>query len=140
LPVQIDKPEYVLTGTIDLLVETASGVDLIDFKTHQRPKQKSAFLEQYKQQLHFYAHALEQSRVQRPERLFLYWTAEERKENALMEIPYQSEKMSKINTDLESVVEHIKKKNFHVSKPPAIEICQRCDIRHLCRQDRVIEI
>ena len=139
LPIQIDTPKYVLTGTIDLLVETASGIDLIDFKTHQRPKQNSAFLEQYEQQLHFYAHAVEQSRGQRPERLFLYWTAEERKENALMEIPYQAEKMKKINTDLENVVENIEKKNFHVHRPPAIEICQLCNIRHLCRQDRIIE-
>ncbi len=140
LPVQIDMPKYVLTGTVDLLVETASGVDLIDFKTQQRPQQNSAFLEQYEQQLHFYARAVEQSRGQRPERLFLYWTAEEHKENALMEIPYQAEKMQTISTNLESIAEHIENKHFHVRKPPAVEVCQRCDIRHLCLQDRVIEI
>ncbi|MBA2391356.1 MAG: PD-(D/E)XK nuclease family protein [Ktedonobacteraceae bacterium] len=65
LPVQVDTPKYVLTGTIDLLVKTPAGFDLIDFKTLPRPKQDTPFLERYEQQLHFYAHALEQSRGQR---------------------------------------------------------------------------
>ncbi len=140
LSVQVDKPEYILTGTIDLLVKTAGGVDLIDFKTLRRPGKNAVFLEQYEQQLYFYAHAVEQSCGQRPERLFLYWTAEERKENALMEIPYQAEMMKKMSANLESVAENIKNKHFHVRQPPAVEVCQRCDIRHLCQQDRVIEI
>ena len=140
LSVQVDTPEYILTGTVDLLVKTAGGVDLIDFKTLRRPGKNAVFLEQYEQQLHFYAHAVEQSHGQRPERLFLYWIAEERKENALMEIPYQAGMMKKMSANLESVAENIKNKHFHVRKPPAVEVCQRCDIRHLCRQDRVIEI
>ncbi len=140
LSVQVDTPEYILTGTVDLLVKTAGGVDLIDFKTLRRPGKNTVFLEQYEQQLHFYAHAVEQSHGQRPERLFLYWIAEERKENALMEIPYQAGMMKKMSANLESVAENIKNKHFHVRKPPAVEVCQRCDIRHLCRQDRVIEI
>ncbi len=57
-----------------------------------------------------------------------------------MEIPYQVDKMKKISANLESVAEDIEKKHFHVNKPPAVEICRRCDIRHLCQQDRVIEI
>jgi DNA helicase-2/ATP-dependent DNA helicase PcrA len=140
LPVQIEKSAYVLTGKIDLLVKNASSIDLIDFKTQPRPKDASVLLGAYEQQLHFYAHALEQSYSQRPERLFLYWTAEERRENALMEIPYQEERMKKINTHLEDVVEHIEKKQFHVRQPPALEICRKCDLRALCQQDRVINI
>jgi DNA helicase-2/ATP-dependent DNA helicase PcrA len=140
LSIQMDKQRYILTGTIDLLVKTPAGLDLIDFKTLPRPRKNAFFLEEYEQQLHFYASAMEQSRGQRPERLFLYWTAEERKEDALMEIPYQPEKVKKMKDDLESVVENIQAANFHVRQPPDIGICQRCDIRYLCKQDRVIEI
>jgi ATP-dependent exoDNAse (exonuclease V) beta subunit len=140
LSIQMDKQRYILTGTIDLLVKTPAGLDLIDFKTLPRPRKNAFFLEEYEQQLHFYASAMEQSRGQRPERLFLYWTAEERKEDALMEIPYQPEKVKKMKDDLESVVENIQTANFHVRQPPDIGICQRCDIRYLCQQDRVIEI
>jgi len=140
LPVQVTRDDYVLTGKIDLLVKTSSGFDLIDFKTQPRQNRGSAILEQYEHQLHFYAHAVEQYKNQRPERLYLYWTAEERIENALMEIPFQIEKVKKLSRDLERVVLNIKEEKFHVKIPPIAEICQRCDIRHLCRQDGVIEI
>jgi DNA helicase II / ATP-dependent DNA helicase PcrA len=138
--IQMDKHRYILTGTIDLLVKTPAGLDLIDFKTFPRPNKNVFFLEEYEQQLHFYASAMEQSRGQRPQRMFLYWTAEERKEDALMEIPYQPEKVKKMNSDLENTVANIKAANFHVRQPPDIETCQRCDIRYLCQRDRVIEI
>ncbi|HEY4386011.1 MAG TPA: PD-(D/E)XK nuclease family protein [Ktedonobacteraceae bacterium] len=128
----------MLTAPIDLLFLPADGIDLIDFKTHPRQGKKPALVEQYKQQLYFYAHALEQHHGQRPNRLFLYWTAEERKENALMEIPYQSEHRHAISNHLDIVVSHIEDGNFRVRKPPAPEICHACDIRNLCKQDSVI--
>ncbi|HTK08161.1 MAG TPA: ATP-dependent DNA helicase, partial [Ktedonobacteraceae bacterium] len=112
LNVQFDRSTYVLTGKIDLLVKTADGIDLIDFKTHPRQDKNPALVEQYKQQLYFYAHALEQHPEHRPNRLFLYWTAEERKENALMEIPYQSEHRHALSNHLELVVSHIEEGNF----------------------------
>ena len=140
LEVQIDRGNYTLTGKIDLLVKTSSGIDLIDFKTLSRPDKDTGQLKQYEQQLHFYAHALEQSRGQRPDRLLLYWTTEERRENALEEIPYHAEKVQKMNADLHEIVENIQNEHFHVQIAPAAETCRCCDLRYLCRQDRVIEI
>jgi DNA helicase-2/ATP-dependent DNA helicase PcrA len=140
LQVQIDGGNYTLTGKIDLLVKTQQGMDLIDFKTQPRPDKDTGLLKQYEQQLHFYAHALEQSRGKRPDRLFLYWTIEERRENALEEIPYRAEKMQKMSADLNEIVENIQNEHFHVQIAPGAETCRCCDIRYLCRQDRVIEI
>jgi DNA helicase-2/ATP-dependent DNA helicase PcrA len=134
----MDRSDYVLTGKVDLLVKTASGIDLIDFKTLPRPGKDSAILEQYEQQLYFYAHALEQCSRQRPDRLFLYWTAEERKENALMEIPYSTECLKKVSLAIDETASAMKAGRFHVWKPPAPEICQSCDLCHLCRRDGVI--
>ena len=45
----------------------------------------------YEQQLCTYAHILERRHGQRVERLVLYWTAEEKKSNAIMEFPYRPE-------------------------------------------------
>jgi DNA helicase-2/ATP-dependent DNA helicase PcrA len=140
LQVQVDRGDYTLTGKIDLLVKTARGMDLIDFKTLPRPDKDARLLKQYEQQLHFYAHALEKSRGQRPERLFLYWTTEESRENALEEIPYRAEKVQKMSVNFDEIVDGIQNENFHVQIAPGAETCRCCDIRYLCRQDRIIEI
>jgi hypothetical protein len=71
---------------------------------------------------------------------FLNWTSEERRENALEEISYRAEKVQKMNDDLDEIVDSIREENFHVQIAPGAETCQCCDIRYLCRQDRVIEI
>jgi DNA helicase-2/ATP-dependent DNA helicase PcrA len=138
-PIQISKKNYILAGKIDLLVKSKHGLTLIDFKTHARAINSSSYLEQYKQQVHFYANALELAGHPRPKHLFLYWTAEEHKEDALMEIAYSAEKIAMMDQTIEETVSKIEQKKFHVWKPPAAEICQRCDLRHLCLQDRVIK-
>jgi len=138
VPIQINRGNYVLTGKIDLLVKINHDLTLIDFKTHTSATNSSSLLEHYQQQVHFYANALELAGYHRPKRLFLYWTAEEHQENALMEVSYTTEKVTAMSRAIEETVSNIENQKFHVWKPPATEICQRCDLRHLCRQDRVI--
>ena len=84
--VQVEKDDYVLTGKIDLLMEGRGGLDILDFKTSKRPTKNSDALTAYKQQLYLYAHALEKRTGNLPKRLLLYWTAEDSREDALMEI------------------------------------------------------
>jgi DNA helicase-2/ATP-dependent DNA helicase PcrA len=138
LPVQARGNGYVLTGQIDLLVKRAQGPVLIDFKTQPRVEKDASILEQYTQQLYFYAHALERSRNQRPTQLFLYWTAEERKENALMEIPYTDRQRAIVDQDVQETADNIQAERFHVRRPPAPAICRACDLRYLCRKEKLI--
>lgn len=138
-PVRLKMETHIVTGKIDLLVKKGHDLALIDFKMMPSPTKNAEQLERYTRQLYFYAHALEQSGYQRPRHLFLYWTMEEHKEDALMEIPYDGEEIAKIRKDLQKTVLNIESKKFMVWKPPAREICQRCDLRHLCQQDRIIE-
>jgi DNA helicase-2/ATP-dependent DNA helicase PcrA len=138
LPVQARGGGYVLTGKIDLLVNSAQGPVLIDFKTQPRVEKDGSILEQYTQQLYFYAHALERSCNQRPTQLFIYWTAEERKEDALMEIPYTGRQRAIVDQDVQEIVDNIQNEKFQVRRPPSPTICRACDLRYLCRQEKII--
>src|SRR5579875_281052 len=138
LNIQIEKEDYVLTGKIDLLMRGCNGLEVMDFKTGKRPDSNSWLLELYRQQLYLYALALEKSKGQLPEKLFLYWTGEERKEDALMEIPCQSEHVEKAGCHFDDIAARIKRREFAVVKPPEPEVCRVCDIRHLCKKQGVI--
>lgn len=138
LNVQVEKEDYVLTGKIDLLMRGRNGLEVMDFKTGKRPTKNSQHLALYKQQLYLYALAIEKSKQQLPEKLFLYWTGEQRKEDALMEIPCQSEHVKQANRYFDDIAARIKRQEFAVVKPPGAEVCRVCDIRHLCKKQGVI--
>src|SRR6185312_5160155 len=58
-PVEIDRGPYILRGKIDLLVEQAGGLEVVDFKPQARPAADAEYLSSYKRQLTLYAHALQ---------------------------------------------------------------------------------
>jgi len=139
-PVQIDRDTYVLRGKIDLLVNGKQGLEIIDFKTQPRPAEDAAYLAAYRQQLQLYAYALPRHLGQSPRRLWLYWTAEERRENALMEISSDQDEIAQVVSDVDNLAEKIQQKHFDVKVQPEPTICQRCDIRHLCKKEGILQI
>jgi DNA helicase-2/ATP-dependent DNA helicase PcrA len=138
LSIQVEQDDYILTGKIDLVMRGREGLEIIDFKTRARPEDISDHLTFYKRQLYLYAYGLEKRMKQRPKRLLLYWTAEERKEDALMEIPYTNENLEQVRIYFNEFVDKIKQEQFDVLIPPHPEICQSCDIYHLCRREGII--
>jgi CRISPR/Cas system-associated exonuclease Cas4 (RecB family) len=114
------------------------GLEIIDFKTRARPEDNSDHLISYKRQLYLYAYGLKKRMKQLPKRLLLYWTAEERKEDALMEIPYSYEDVKQVHIYFDEFVGKIKQHQFDVIIPPQPEICGSCNIRHLCIKEGII--
>jgi DNA helicase-2/ATP-dependent DNA helicase PcrA len=137
--VKVEKDNYILTGTIDLLRTYHEGLEVLDFKTTSRLEEDSDWLRLYQQQLYIYAHALERRTGKLPERLSLYWTAEARKEDALMVIPYQHESVEQVSFEFDEIVSLIQQKQFQVKVPPTPKICRGCDIRHLCMKEGIIQ-
>lgn len=136
--VMVEKDNYILTGTIDLLRAYKTGLEVLDFKTRRRLDSDSQHLQFYQKQLYIYAHALERRTGKPPERLSLYWTAEERKENALMVIPYQREDVQQVDHYFDDIVTMIQHQQFSIDAPPGPKICNACDIRHLCAIEGII--
>ena len=135
---RVEQNTYILTGKIDLLKSGQNGLEILDFKTLQRPEKDSPRLTFYKEQLYLYAYALHKRTGQFPQRLLLYWTVEERKGDAIMEVPYQEEDMKLVLSSVDDIVAKIQQRQFAVITPPAPEICKACDVRRLCRKERII--
>ena len=136
--VSVEKDDYILTGKVDLLMGGDGRLELLDFKTSPRPTNSPKLMQTYEHQLCTYAHILEKRYGKRPERLLLYWTAEERKADALMQFPYKPELVDEAAKDFDAVVGRIKAKDFRIVTIPEAGICKECDLRMLCQAEGVM--
>ena len=138
--VSVEKDGYILTGKVDLLLGGDGRLELLDFKTSPRPVHSPALLAGYERQLCTYAHILETRYGKRPDRLLLYWTAEPRKQDALMEFPYRPERVAAAGTYFDQVVAKILQKDFTMQAPPEPNICKECDFRRYCAREGTIRL
>ncbi len=132
----VEKDQYILTSKIDLLMRVDGKLHVLDFKTDQRPKDTSDHLTFYERQLYTYAHVIGQRGEELPERLFIYWTGEERKEDALMEIRYQPKEAEDAGRHFDEIVASITRQQFEAR--PGDTICTSCDIRSLCTKEGLL--
>ena len=138
--VSVEKDGYILTGKVDLLLGGDGRLELLDFKTSPRPAHSPALLAGYERQLCTYAHILETRYGKRPDRLLLYWTAEPRKQDALMEFPYRPERVAAAGMYFDQVVAKILQKDFTMQAPPEPNICKECDFRRYCAREGTIRL
>jgi DNA helicase II / ATP-dependent DNA helicase PcrA len=137
--VSVEKDGYILTGKVDLLLGGDGKLELLDFKTAERPRKSPALIARYERQLCTYAHILERRYGKRPERLLLYWTGEPRKADALMELAYRPELVDEAGRQFDETVARIQAGEFAVVTPPERSICKECDLKLLCSADRLIQ-
>ena len=136
--VSLEKDDYILTGTVDLLLGGDGKLELLDFKTSPRPKDTPDLIAAYERQLCTYAYIVEQRYGRRVDRLLLYWTSEERREDALMVLPYLSHQVQEAGQHFDETVHRIRAGEFSVATPPEVAICGECDLRMLCHAEGVI--
>ena len=136
--VSMEKDGYILTGTVDLIRSDNGKLELLDFKTSPRPENDSQLIAACERQLCTYAHILEHRHGHRVDQLTLYWTSKAKKEDALMTLPYDSQKVAAAGHHFDQVVGCIQAREFSVKTPPKSAICKECDMRYLCRADGTI--
>jgi DNA helicase-2/ATP-dependent DNA helicase PcrA len=137
--VSVEKENYILTGKIDLLLGNDGKLEILDFKTQQRPPTDSPTIKKYFNQLCLYAHILNERYGKKAERLYVYWTAEEKRNKALMEFSHSNADIDKIGEHFSTVIKEITSKNFGVTNPPDyVKVCKECDFRHYCGSNGVI--
>ena len=136
--VSLEKDGYILAGKVDLLLGGDGKLELLDFKTSPRPKDSPELIAAYERQLCTYAHILEQRHGRRVDRLLLYWTAEARKVDALMVLPYEPKRVEEAGRHFDETVRRIQAGEFAVATPPERAICKECDLRMLCHSEGVI--
>jgi DNA helicase II / ATP-dependent DNA helicase PcrA len=136
--VSVEKDGYVLTGKVDLLMGGDGKLEILDFKTSERVHDPE-LIAAYERQLCTYAHILERRHGKRPERLLLYWTAESRKEDAVMEFPYRPELVDEAGRYFDEVVDRIQAADFRIVRVPERKVCKECDLRSLCAAEGLFE-
>lgn len=136
--VSVEKDGYILTGKVDLLMGGDGKLELLDFKTSPKPTGSGELIKTYEGQLCTYAHIIERRYGKLPERLYLYWTSELTRKDALMEFPYRPTMVKQAGKRFDNVVKKITEKDFRVVTKPEAAICKECDIRSLCHTDGIV--
>ena len=57
-----------------------------------------------------------------------------------MEISSDQDEIAQVVSDVDNLAEKIQQKHFDVKVQPEPTICQRCDIRHLCKKEGILQI
>lgn len=138
--VSIEKEDYIITGKIDLLVESEDKLEILDFKTQPKPQPNDPILDKYFKQLCLYAYIIKERYSKPVEKIYIYWTAEEKREDALMELKYSEEEVKNVVKYFDEVVQKIRAEDFKVKQQPDTEkVCKECDFRFYCSKNGIIK-
>jgi DNA helicase-2/ATP-dependent DNA helicase PcrA len=141
IDVSVEKDDYIITGKIDLLLGKDGKFEVLDFKTQPKPEENSgSILDKYFKQLCLYAYILKERYNKPVEKMYIYWTAEDKRKDALMQFNYSDENLLETGLYFDSVVKNIRDKNFQVkTSPDTDKVCKECDFRFYCSQNGIIK-
>ena len=136
--VSLVKEDYILKGTIDL-VEGADGtVELVDFKSGDKPdvntrdEEKRRVLNQYRRQLEVYAYMIEERYGHKVSAMHLHYPKEE-EGNPRITFRYQRPNVEATIQTFDEVVRKIEKKDFSMKGHCLSDRrCSECDLRFYC--------
>ena len=138
--VSVEKEDYILTGKVDLLLGEDGKLEILDFKTQPKPDNSSPLIDRYFKQLCLYAHILRERYGKYPERLYIYWTSEEKRKDALMEFYFEENHVDEAGRYFDEQVKKIQQKDFKIKSIPDVEkVCKECDFRFYCSLNGIIK-
>ena len=136
--VSLVKEDYILTGKIDLVEGENGTVELVDFKSGEKPdvnttdEYKRRILNQYRRQLEIYAYLIEQRYGHKVSAMHLYYPKEE-SGNPRISFRYNQGNIDNTIEAFEEVVHKIEKKDYSMQDVRRNEKhCSDCDLRFYC--------
>lgn len=136
--VSLVKDDYILKGSIDLIEGENGTVEIIDFKSGDKPDINSndeitrKMLEQYRRQLEVYGHLVEERTGHKVSRLHLYYPKEE-SGSPYVTFEYEKNHIDETIRTFDTVVSKIEKKDFTIDpKMKTEKLCGNCDMRYHC--------
>ncbi|WP_295123504.1 ATP-dependent DNA helicase [uncultured Chitinophaga sp.] len=136
--VSLVKDSYIIKGTIDLIKGDNNTVELIDFKSGNKPdvntndpKDKQR-LNQYQRQLEVYAYLVEERTGYRVSKMHLYYPKED-EGSPYITFSYESSRINQTIANFDGVVNKIERKDFDMANVRKSEKqCGDCDMRYHC--------
>jgi DNA helicase-2/ATP-dependent DNA helicase PcrA len=140
IDVSVEKEDYIISGKVDLLMGEAGEFEILDFKTQRKPENTHPLLDSYFKQLCLYAYILKERYKKPVKKMYIYWTSEDNRKDALMELEYSEEEVEKAGKYFDEIVNKINAKQFQVKKTPDTEkVCKECDFRFYCSKNGIIK-
>ncbi|WKN46434.1 ATP-dependent helicase [Tunicatimonas pelagia] len=136
--VSLVKENYILKGAIDLIRGENDTVEIVDFKSGDKPDVNATDeltrkqLNQYRRQLEIYAHLVEERTGHRVSRMHLYYPKEE-SGNPYVSFAKQKDTIDQTITTFDEVVRRIEHQDYsmkHITKSE--KLCGSCDMRYHC--------
>jgi len=136
--VSLVKESYILKGTIDLIRGENNTVELIDFKSGNKPDVNatdaytSNTLDRYRRQLEVYAHLVEERTGEKVSKMHLYYPKEE-DSSPYISFKKNEDTISNTIASFDEIVRKIGSKDFDISHIDKNEKqCGECDMRFHC--------
>ena len=136
--VSLVKEDYILRGKIDLVEGENGTIELVDFKSGEKPdvnttdEYKRKILNQYRRQLEVYAYLIEERYGHKVSAMHLYYPKEE-SGNPRITYRYQRQNIENTIEAFDDVVKKIEKKDFSMEGVHRNEKhCSNCDLRFYC--------
>lgn len=131
--VSLVKPDYIVEGKIDLIRGEGDTVEIVDFKAERKPDMEKmrVRLEQYRRQLHIYAHLVEERTGQKVSKMHLYYTGEGDGVPTIT-YPYMKTAVEGTMAVFDDTVHKIMKKDFRRCTDDP-KVCASCDFRFYCK-------
>lgn len=130
--VSLVKADYIIEGKIDLIRGEGDTVEIVDFKAEKKPDMEKMRerLEQYRRQLHIYAHLVEERTGHKVSKMHLYYTGEEDGVPTIS-YPYTKSAVEGTMAVFDETVHRIMKRDFKRCADNA-RVCANCDFKHYC--------
>ena len=128
------RPDYIIEGKVDLITGKDNTVEIVDFKSEQKPDINTDIerIEHYRRQLNIYAYLVEQRTGNKVSKMHLYYTGEENS-NPKITFPYTTTAVDGTIAAFDDTVKHIMKKDFNHCSSDS-KTCKNCDFRFYCER------
>jgi DNA helicase-2/ATP-dependent DNA helicase PcrA len=140
--VSLVKEGYILKGTIDLIEGENGTVELVDFKSGDKPDVNTSDprlrrqVNQYRRQLEIYAHLVEERTGQIVSRMNLYYPKEENS-SPYVSFPYNRDNVTVTVNSFDEVVRKIESFDYDMTYTPKTDkLCSNCDMRYHCNPSK----
>ncbi|RGJ31654.1 ATP-dependent DNA helicase [Fusobacterium varium] len=124
------EDNYILEGTIDLLRKQDDYIELLDFKTGRFSGYDDSRYDSYERQIEIYSYMLREKYNLENLRAYLYYTGN--KNEPMVEIKLEKNKIEKTISDFEDTVKRILNKEFN-RREYSEEKCRECEFKDYCR-------
>jgi DNA helicase II / ATP-dependent DNA helicase PcrA len=130
--ISLVKGQYILKGSVDLIVGEDNTVEVIDFKSEKKPdmEKDAERIKHHKRQLEVYAHLIEERTDHKVSKMHLYFTGVE---SGVPTISFNKDGKSIDSTVkvFDDIVNRIESRDFGIAERPA-KTCVDCDMKAYC--------